>query len=291
VNLNSVSKPFMRCLPEIRLLLILTAAVAVISPGRIAAQEDPNDVPLGDVARNLRKKNPPAKPVIDDDNFSQVMDRADEEERAGFRYLMAGETRGFQLAAPDVTCSLSFTANVKSLLTAQYRQMDLPASEMTKLQGKATIEGDSLTIPIFNGTNWHVSELAVALTVIRKRGGPAFPGAVYGSGGDVDLSQTDTSQFDPLDQVRSEKKPDFTVIYRMRTAAPPWERAVFSAPLNQELASGDEWHWALVQAKGYPPEAYAAPQPKSPEASDMSNPVPVSLTDPENPLAVTPQHR
>ncbi len=279
----------MLCLPGIRLLLMLTA-VTVLSPARMLAQDDPNDMPLGDIARNLRKKNPPGKSVIDDDNLSQVMDRADDGQRAGFRYLMAGETKGFQLATPDVTCSLSFTANVKSLLTAQFRQMDLPADEMAKLQGQATIEGDSLTIPMFNGTNWHVSELSVALTIIRKRGRPPFPGAVYGSDGGFDVGQSEAAQSDPLEQVRSEKKPDLTVIYRMRTAASPWERAVFSAPLNLELASDDEWHWALVQAKGYPPEIYAASQRKIDETKDTSTPVPVSLTDPKNPLAVTPQH-
>ena len=234
-------------LPAIRLLLLLTAAVALLRPGRMLAQDNPNDVPLGDVARNLRKKNPPAKPVIDDDNLSQVMERADDGQRAGFRFLMAGETKGFQLAAPDVTCSLSFTANVKSLLTGQYTQMDLPADEMAKLQGQATFEGDSLTVPIFNGTNWHVNELGIALTVIRKRSGPAFPGTVYGSGGSIDVSPT--AQFDPLEQVRSERKPDFTVIHWMRTGAPPWERAVFSKPLNVELALGDEWHWAMCKPR------------------------------------------
>lgn len=277
-------------LPGIRLLLLLTVCTAALSWGRTFAQEDPNDMPLGDVARNLRKKNSSAKPVIDDDNLPEVMERADNSQ-TGFRYLMVGETNGFQLAAPDVTCSLSFTANVKSLLTGQYAQMDLPPDEMEKLQGQATIEGDSLTVPIFNGTNWHVSELGIALTVIRKRGRPAFPGAVYGSNGGVDLSQSEPAQFDPLEQVRSEKKPDLTLIYRMRTAASPWERAVFSAPLNLALASGDEWHWALVQAKGYPPETYAAPQPKSTKANDTSDSIPVSLTDPQNPLAITPQHR
>lgn len=278
-------------LPRIR-LMVLAFVIAALSSGRMLAQDDPNDMPLGDVARNLRKKNPPAKPVIDDDNLPQVMERADAGQRAGLRYLMAGETRGFQLAAPDVTCSLAFTANAKSLLTGQYAQMDLPSEEMAKLQGQATIEGDSLTIPIFNGTSWHVSELAVALTVIRKRGEPAFPGAVYRTDGSVDVSQGDLSaQSDPLEQVRSEKKPDLTVIYRMRTGAPQWERAVFSAPLNVELGSGDEWHWALVRAKGYPPESYAAPPPKTADAKDVSSPVPVSLTDPENPLAVASQHR
>ena len=275
----------------IRFLLVLTAVTGVLSSGRMVAQDDANDVPLGDVARNLRKKNAPSKPIIEDDNLSRVMERAGDDQRSGFRYLMAGETKGFRLAAPDVTCSLSFSANVRSLLTGQYAQMDLPTDEITKLRGQATIEGDSVTVPIFNGTDWHVSELAIALTVIRKRGGPSFPGPVYGPDAGVDASQTEPTQFDPLDQVRSEKKPDLTVIYRMRAAAPPWERAVFSAPLNLELASGDEWHWAVVQAKGYPPESYAAPHSTTAEAKDIPNPVPVSLTDPENPLSVTPQHR
>lgn len=261
------------------------------------AQDDSNAIPLGDVARNLRRQSAPTKPVItrpviDDDNLPQVMEQAEDSQRFGsaLRYLMAGESKGFQVAAPDVTCSLAFTANVKSLLSGQYAQMDLPAEEMAKLQGKATIEGDSLTIPVFNGSDWHVSELAVALTVVRKNGASRFPGAIYGtSGAGVGFDPSASAEADPLEQVRSEKKSDLTVIYKMRTAAPPWERAVFSAPLNLELAPGDEWHWAIVRAKGYPPESYAAPQPKGAEGKQETSPVPVSLTDPENPLAVSPQ--
>jgi hypothetical protein len=63
-------------LPGIRLRLTLTAAVAMLCSARMAAQDDPRHVPLGNVARNLRNDNPPAKPVIDDDNWSQVVDRA-----------------------------------------------------------------------------------------------------------------------------------------------------------------------------------------------------------------------
>jgi hypothetical protein len=281
----------MRCLPGIRLLLI-ALAVLVVFRACLLAQDDPNDMPLGDVARNLRKKNPAMKQVIDDDNLPQVMQRGDDGGRfgSGLRYLMTGENKGFQVSAPDATCSLSFSANVKSLLSGQYSQMDLPPDQMGKVQGQATIEGDSLTIPVFNGTNWHVSELAVALTVIHKGGAHGYPGAAYATAGvGVDLGQSESAQTDSLEQVRSEKRPDTTVIYKMRNAAPPWERAVFSAPLNLDIAPGEEWHWAIVQAKGYPPESYAATQRKT-EPTDQPNPVPVSLTDPENPLAVTPQH-
>jgi hypothetical protein len=245
-------------LPGIRILLALPVMLALLAPVRAGAQDDPNNAPLGDVARTLRKKTPSTQQVIDDDNLPQVMEqvqRADSRRGAAsaLRFLMAGESKGFRLSMPDATCSLSFTPNVKSLLSSQYSEMDLPQQQVTKLQGQATIEGDALTLPIFNGTDWHVSELDVALTVVHKRG-PRDPfGLEEPLAGSGEVSDTAS---DPLQQVRPEKKPDVTVIYRMRAGAPPWERAVFSAPVDVDLAAGDEWHWAIVEAKGYPPESY-----------------------------------
>jgi len=73
--------------------------------------------------------------------------------------------------------------------------------------------------------------------------------------------------------VRPEKKPDVTVIYRMRAAAPPWVTTVFSAPLNLDFAPDEEWHWAIVQAKGYPPQSYFGNQPQTTtEASEPALP-------------------
>ena len=256
----------LRTLLRVRLLVVLAASLAALMPLRVLAQDDPNETPLGDVARNLRKNNQPAQQqVIDDDNLTKVMDDADS--RRGFgssslRYLMGGESKGFQVSSPDATCSLAFTANVKSLLSAQYSQMDMPAGDVGKLEGPATIEGDALTVSIFNDTNWHVSEVAVALTIVRKKTDTA-------GGIGVDSA---------LQDLRPEKKQDVTVIYRMRAPAAPWERAVFSAPLNLELAPGDEWHWAIVQAKGYPPQGYAASAATaSRSASTMAPPVSVSF--------------
>ena len=245
-------------LQGIRILLALPVMLALLAPVRALAQDDPNDAPLGDVARTLRKKTPSTQQVIDDDNIPQVMEQVQQaDSRRGaasaLRFLMAGESKGFRLSMPDATCSLSFTPNVKSLLSSQYSEMDLPQQQVTKLQGQATIEGDALTLPVFNGTDWHVSELDVALTVVHKRG-PRDPFALEEPlAGNAEDSGAAS---DPLQQVRPEKKPDVTVIYRMRAAAPPWERAVFSAPVAVDLAAGDEWHWAIVQAKGYPPESY-----------------------------------
>jgi len=278
-------------LSEIRILLALPVMLALLAPARAAAQDDPNDAPLGDVARTLRKKTPSTQQVIDDDNLPQVMEQVQQaDSRRGaasaLRFLMAGEGKGFRLSMPDATCSLSFTPNVKSLLSSQYSEMDLPQQQVTKLQGQATIEGDALTLPIFNGTDWHVSELDVALTVVHKHGtrGPfALEEPLAGNAEDSGAAS------DPLQQVRPEKKPDVTAIYRMRAAAPPWERSVFNAPLDVDLAVGDEWHWAIVQAKGYPPESYSSGTQQTAAKTNAPN-IPVLPPAPvvqENPTAAS----
>jgi len=284
-------------LSEIRILLALPVMLAVLlAPARAAAQDNPNDAPLGDVARTLRKKTPSTQPVIDDDNLPQVMEQVQQaDSRRGaasaLRFLMAGEGKGFRLSMPDATCSLSFPPNVKSLLTSQYSEMDLPQQQVTKLQGQATIEGDALTLPIFNGTDWHVSELDVALTVIHKRA-PRDPfGLEEPVAGNGEDGSSGTAS-DPLQQVRPEKKPDVTLIYRMRAAAPPWERAVFNAPLDVDLAVGDEWHWAIVQAKGYPPESYSrgTQQAATKTNAPITPALAPALVVPESPTAASLAH-
>jgi len=248
-------------LRKMRLIFALPLLLAVLIAVPLAAQDDPgvdpNDAPLGDVARSLRKKTPPSQAVIDDDNLTKVMDQAEGRRAPGsaLRFLMTGESKGFRVSAPDVTCSLAFTANVKSLLSNQYAQMELPPGEVAKLEGPATIEGDALIVAVYNRTDWHVSEVAVALTIVKKN----FLGGMSIGGEELD--------------VRPEKKPDLTVIYRMRAAAPPSETTVFNATLQRELAADEEWHWAIVQARGYPPETYT--RPVAPAAAETYGPAPV----------------
>lgn len=269
--------------PGIRLLLALACLLAAFLPARGAAQDDPNDVPLGDVARNLRKNSQPAKQVqvIDDDNLPQVMEQREirQGSSSSLRYLMAGDTQGFQVSAPDVTCSLAFTPNVKSLLSSsQYSQMDLPVTDLAKLEGPATIEGDTLTVSVFNATDWHVSEVEVALTVVKRQGDP-LAGDSQSGGTGIDGSTAGNS----FQDVRPERKPDVILMYRMRAPASPWSRAVFSAPLNLDLAPGQEWHWAIVQAKGYPPQGYvgATTAPTNmPPAQSATAVSPSQTTDP-----------
>ena len=256
----------MRRLRKIRLSLALLGMLGALMPARLIAQQDsslapsddPNDAPLGDVARNLRKKTPPSQGVIDDDNLTKVMEQAESRHTTGsaLRFLMAGEGKSFQISAPDVTCSLAFTANVKSLLSSQYAQMDLPGSDVVKLEGPATIEGDTLIVSVYNRTDWHVSELAVALTIVKKNGAREASMPVSATAYGATLQPAVAAYATQEEEVRPEKTPDETVIYRMRAAAPPSSTAVFSARLGRDLAADEEWHWAIVQARGYPPQSY-----------------------------------
>lgn len=248
-----------------RLLLCLTA-LALVLPLSAIAQDDPNELPLGDVARSLRQKAPPpaAMPVINDDNLPQIMESTDHGRsfRSSWPFLLMADTK---LHDPDVTCSLSFTVNVKSLISRQYDQMELPPADLAKIDAKALIEGDTLTIPVFNGTEWHLSEISIAFTVVKK---------MRGGSGTMDAAG------DPFEQVRPEKKPDRTVIYRVRAAGAPWDRTVFSTPLNLDLGPDDEWHWAIVQVKGYPPQIPVDQVTTSSAAPSHAQSLPTALEAP-----------
>ena len=272
-------------------MILLGIMLPTIAWAQDDSAADPNDVPLGDVARSMRKKAQPASGVIDDDNLSQVMQDAEKRHAPGAspRYLMSGESRGFEVSVPDATCSLSFTANAKSLLSSQYAQMDLPPSDMAKLRGgAASVDGDTLTVSIFNATDWHVSELAVALTVVKKGGPPVETLEDSDSRVASDPDANDHPQLsDPADHPSGDrpggKKQDSTVLYRMRAAAVPFDKTEFRAPLNLELSAGDEWHWAIVQAKGYPPQSYVASSAQTvPQTSSPPPNVPASLTAPQD---------
>ncbi len=291
------------------MLASLAVGLSLLTPAVLAAQElDDNDTPPGDVARNFRKQFPPSQQeIIDNDNLSNVMDDVDSRRpsRSSLMYSIDGPGKAFQVSAPDVTCSLSFSANVKSLLASSYVQMELPADQLLKLSGPAAIRGDSLEVSVFNGTEWHVSEVAVALTVVKRTD---FPEAALRdqprrdrpsrdqtgrdrAGNDGLAKAIPAAAIEPLQEPgnrsdlpadnrgddRSAKRPDTAVLYRMRAAAPPFGVTVFAAPLNVEIGPDQEWHWAIVQAKGYPPQHNVAQQRISEQgaaAGDATPPAP-----------------
>lgn len=268
---------------KLRMVLIVSA---ILLPWTLAAQDDPNETPLGDVARGLRKRTLPSLPVIDDDNFSKVMEQVESQRVGGstVRFVMPAESKSFQVSQTDVTCSMSFSANAKALLSSQYAEMKLPATELLKLEGPATMEGQALNVSVTNGTEWHVSEVAVALTVVKKNG---LENGASEYGEAKMYPPPDPSQESAL---RPKKKPDTTVIYRMRAAAGPSATTVFSTPLELSLEAGDEWHWAIVEAKGYPPQRYSAGGSQLASGVGPSIVVPSSLKQFDAPASADLRH-
>lgn len=228
----------------------LALIAAFLFCGSASAQLDPADppaVPLGDIARSMRKGPEPPAPtaVIDNDNFDKMMEEAETRHGPGTTMLFSFDSDGrtFKVSpSPDVTCSLSFNAQATALISDPYLSREMPAEEIAKLSGPATIQGDRLQVSVLNGTTWRLDEIVVGLTIVHR---PSPTAGYYGSAKLVPAA-SETVEL-------SQKAPDSTTLYKMRAAAAPAVVTVFKTPLNAPLGPGDDWHWAIVQAKGIPP--------------------------------------
>jgi hypothetical protein len=222
------------------------ALLAVAFPATAIAQADNVEPSLGDIARALRKNKAapaPARPVIDNENFDQVMNDV-EKKRLDGKLLFSLDRGGndFQVSSADVTCSLSFSSKATSLLSNAYAPQELPKSELLKLDGPAALNGDALEISVHNGSTWNVKEITVGFTVIRR-------------------SETQSAQYGParlvpaaeITKLTSEKRSDVTVLYRLKGSAAPASTTTFRETLGLTLADDQDWHWAIVAAKGSPP--------------------------------------
>ncbi len=225
------------CLPLIVLLLGLLLPVCG------TAQSDGAEPSLGDIARSLRKGKPaPEHAVIDNDNLHKVMDEVQNRKLNGsLLFTFDGVGKKFQVSSPDVTCDLSFNASATSLLSDAYASQDLPEGELAKLDGPATISGDTLQVSVHNGTSWNIKEITIGLTILRDSGTEA---ARSGSVRLIPASETTT--------LLSEKHPDVTVLYHLKGSAAPFSTTVFHETLSAPPSHDQEWHWAIVQAKGTP---------------------------------------
>jgi len=244
--------------------------IAAVRPVR-AQDNDSSSISLGDLARSLRKSKeaasapaPPAKPVIDNDNLNAVMeDVASHRPPHSLAFSFDSLGKKFKVSSsPDVTCSLSFNANSTALISDPYASRDLPAEELSKLEGPATISGDTLEIAVHNRSGWSLKEITVGLTLLRR--GDAEE-AYMGPARIITASQTALPGSAPLVE---EKRSDVTVLYHIRGAAAPESLTVFKQVLGSPLAADQEWHWAIVEAKGYPPQV--TPQAETPSTSDVS---------------------
>ena len=247
-------------------IVLLTQAIPLC-----LAQND-GEVPLGDVARSYRKdkdkdkaEKPPQLTVIDNENLGQVMDEI-QSRKFSSRLLFSFDSVGkdLEVSSPDVTCSLSFDGKAAALLSDPYVPRDLPAEELAKLDGPAVIEGDTLQVSIYNGSEWNIKELTVGLTLVRRSPRPYGPPQLKPAA--ERTVETD------------EKRSDQTVLYHLKGAAAPQATTVFAENLTEEPGPDQEWHWAIVSAKGVPPKQTTLPEfpgaPITPAESSSAPPSP-----------------
>ena len=248
--------------------LILGVLTAVILPclRSVAQSDDGNSVPLGDIARALRKQKeqkeknaaqpepPSARTVINNDNFSQVMAQAEKDRLKGnMKFLFDGVGKDIHVAAPDVTCSLAFNAKTGALVSDPFVSQDLPRNELVKLDGPANISEDALQVTIHNNTGWMLREITVSLTIVRP---PETKTAAQWGAAKLVPAAAKEKEEEPAG-----KPSDFTVLYHIKGAASPFATGVFHQDIGGKLDADQEWHWAIVQAQGIPP------QPPAPEAA------------------------
>lgn len=251
--------------------LFLAAGFALLLTSPAWPQSDPAPVSLGDLARSLRKKKePPSEPgriasplnpsrtIIDNDNLIQVVDEAENRHltNTSMTYSFEGQAKMFQISSPDITCSLSFNGHMSSLLARPATPIDMPDEERSKLNGPATINEGDLQVSVFNGSRWRVEEITVGVTVVR-RANPIAAG--HGMARLVPAASETT--------VTSEKGADVTTLYHLKAVSMPSSTTVFKGSLTGALGPEEEWHWAIVQAKGIPPR---------PEDAALSQPLTTS---------------
>ena len=242
-------------------LYISVTMIVLLFPIFAAAQTDGGDMPLGDLARSLRKnRGLPAHTVIDNDNISQVMEEVESRKLNASSQLFSIDGTGnkFQVSSPDVTCSLSFSGQAAPLLSDSIVSQNLPESELPKLDGPAAIHGDVLQISIFNGTEWNVREITVGLTIVRHENeSAAYHGADNPGSSKVDSAKPGFARLVAAAVTGStpvEKRSDWTTLYHLKGTAAPLTTTRFREPLGITLNTDQEWHWAIVQAKGIPPQ-------------------------------------
>ena len=228
------------------------------------AQEDEAAPSLGDVARNLRREKaqaqasapapPPALTVVDNDNLKQVMEDASKikpvpADKTVISLSASGNM--MTVSSPDVTCSMSFNSRGSSLVVRPALVENLPLEELVKLDGPAAIHDDNLQVDVFNGTDWALREITVALTLERRPGEDAEVAArarvvpaVDGGAGQV-----------------VERHSDVTLLFHLKTETKPFERAALQEYVGVTPGADEDWRWSIVEAKGIRPAgASVAPE-------------------------------
>jgi hypothetical protein len=229
-------------------ILLVAAALGLGSVLPARAQSQDRGPSLGDIARALRAEKKAELPVITNENFSHLPQLIRQTEQQA---LAAGLVPPVaRRAEPEITCSLAFSAQSPSAPAAHASiPQDLPSSLLAKLDGPAVISGDTLQVSIYNGSSWDVQEITVGITVVKRENQVALLAAP--------AQLLPASDAGPAPML---KKPDETFLYHLKGSAPPSSTTAFKQALGLNLGPNDEWHWAILQARGLPPASPAPPQ-------------------------------
>ena len=202
---------------------------------------------LGDLAREARKGHTeqPVKVYTNEDIPQATNEVIWRSAAAPPQASSAAVEASAQQSAPspikmrseDVECSFSFRAQplLPHAKPEAAAMTALPASEVAKLDGTASIWGETLDVSIHNDTGWSLREVTVRLLV----GPHSDEGRVAHSRAAEHGSSAIAVASDPL--------------LAFRLSAEPHTATVSSEPLAQNL-SGQDWSWEIVQAKGIPPK-------------------------------------
>lgn len=131
----------------------------------------------------------------------------------------------------------------QELISESESEEEIPAEEVAKLTGQASIDHSVMKVALYNGSDWKVTEITVLVTV---RGNP------YSSAFEDFLG----IPAEEVAKIKSKTKPEEILVerpYRLRLSgytADPQENTNFSGDLGFGLASGQTWEWKITGAKG-----------------------------------------
>jgi hypothetical protein len=267
----------------------LVVLCGLLWPSVAAAQND--EMPLGDLARTVRKNKPlqPERPVIDNENLAQATADAKNHKSSQDKLVLSIDPAGRSIRAssPDVTCNLSFNARAGALLIKPVLVEDLPLDELLKLDGPASIQDENLQLEVFNGTDWELREITVGLTLERKPGASAEMAAQARV---VPAAQREAA-------VTVEKRSDVTLLYHLKATAKAFSTTTFKENIGVTPGPDEDWRWSIVEAKGIRPQEVQVPPNWLPPVPTINLPSPVApdatltpgqRTNPVPPLVIAP---
>jgi hypothetical protein len=241
----------------LQLLRISAIFILLGAPGYLKAQDDDDDISLGQVARELRTSRPSrGGEVIDNDNLNRLMDEAESQRLDGKPIFSISPSGVFTAVSPDGSCSLSFDARSVTPATDLYITADLPQDEIPKLSGPAVLQDGALEVSVQNGTGWELKEVVVGITAVQTQTLPP----------EYRFATLETA-------LSAEKLPDATALYHLKGDALPGTTALFRAQTGGEFPLRKDWRWEIIGARGIPPSAHSsgvATAPDQPPASPNS---------------------